>query len=59
MNDLRIIGRGGLHPADKCTFCSATEHLVRFVLADTLAVAMRCDDPIACQRRRYVQRQAS
>jgi hypothetical protein len=54
----RILRVGVLHSKDRCAFCGATEHLTETMIPATRAQAMRCDDVVACQLRRYTQRAA-
>ena len=45
--------RHQIHPVDRCSFCGATEGLYRTYLYTTHSLAMVCEDPVPCLRRRH------
>ena len=59
---LRPVELGDLHPAGRCSWCGSRESsstLKQVALLWTAAPAVVCVDPIACARRREIQRRAA
>jgi hypothetical protein len=50
--DMKIAPLGAVHLAASCSWCGATDDLVRTVMRHTFAEAVVCSDLVDCARRR-------